>query len=164
MVAAALILVVVTIQRLAELLWAARNTDALLARGGYEVAPGQHAVIVVFHALWLTGLWLLAWTGEIRWGWLALFLLCQAARLWVLATLGRRWTTRIIVLPGETLVRRGPYRFLRHPNYAVVLLEILALPMVFGLAGFALVFSLLNAALLAWRIATENAALARAGR
>jgi len=88
--------------------------------------------------------------------------LLQIARFWVLATLGRRWTIRVIVVPGEKLVARGPYRWLRHPNYAVVAGEMAAVPLALGLPVFALVFSILNAAVLAVRIPAENAALAAA--
>ena len=94
------------------------------------------------------------------WGWLGVFVVLQGLRLWVLASLGPLWTTRIITLPGAPLVRRGPYRFLRHPNYAVVVAEIAVLPLVFGAWRIALVFSLLNLALLAWRIRVEQQALA----
>jgi methyltransferase len=89
------------------------------------------------------------------------FLLLQLLRVWILATLGTRWTTRILVLPGASLVQRGPYRFLAHPNYAVVVGEIAVLPLAFGLICYALVFSLLNAAVLTIRIRAENAALRR---
>jgi len=85
----------------------------------------------------------------------------ECARIWVLQTLGRRWTTRIIVVPGEQLVAKGPYRFLNHPNYAVVVAEIALLPLVFGLWRVALVFTILNAALLSIRIRAENKALGR---
>ena len=95
-------------------------------------------------------------------GWLALFALLQGLRLWVLATLGRRWTTRIIVWPDRPLVRRGPYRWLSHPNYAVVVAEIAVAPMVLGLGWMAALFSLLNAAVLSVRIRAENRALGRA--
>ena len=92
----------------------------------------------------------------------ALFIVAQVARFWVLLTLGRRWTIRIIVVPGERLVARGPYRFLRHPNYAVVTAEIALVPLALGLPIYALVFSILNAGVLAIRIPAENAALAAA--
>jgi methyltransferase len=92
--------------------------------------------------------------------WLAVFLMLQLLRVWVLATLKERWTTRIIVLPGAPLVHSGPYRFLNHPNYAIVIGEIAVLPLAFGLAYYALAFSLLNAAMLGVRIREENAALA----
>ena len=91
---------------------------------------------------------------------MAAFLALQAARVWVLATLGRYWTTRIITLPDAPLVRRGPYRFVRHPNYLIVAAEIAVLPLVFGAWQIALVFSILNLLLLSHRIRRENAALA----
>jgi methyltransferase len=109
-------------------------------------------------------LWWLAPAQPIRTAWLAAYLLVQLGRAWVLTTLGRRWTTRIIVLPGEPLVRRGPYRFVKHPNYWVVIAEIAILPLVFGLPLVALLVSLLNAAVLAIRIREENRALDRAQR
>jgi methyltransferase len=159
MTAAAIILALVTLQRLAELAIARRNTKALLARGAREHAPGHYPLIVAVHAAWLLSLWWLAPGKAIHWPLIGLFLLLQIGRLWVLATLGERWTTRIIVLPGEPLVRRGPYRFLKHPNYAIVVAEIAVLPLAFGLWQLALVFSLANAAVLAIRLAAENGAL-----
>jgi methyltransferase len=159
MTGAAIILALVTLQRLGELVIARRNTAGLLARGAYEVAPGHYPLIVAVHALWLLTLWWLAPGKPVIWPLIALFLLLQLARLWVLATLGARWTTRIIVLPGAPLVRSGPYRFLSHPNYAVVVAEIAVLPLAFGLWGVALVFSLLNAAVLLIRIRAEGRAL-----
>jgi len=155
------ILLLVTGERLAELVHARRNTSALLALGGRELAPGHYPLIVGLHALWLGGLWLLALNKQPDVAWLAVFAILQATRLWVLATLGRRWTTRIIVVPGETLVRNGPYRFMAHPNYAVVVGEIAVLPLVFGLWRYALVFSVLNALVLAIRVRAENAALSQ---
>jgi methyltransferase len=106
-------------------------------------------------------LWWLAPTQAIDAFWLALFVLLEIARIWVLATLGHRWTTRIIVLPDAPLVRRGAYRFVNHPNYWVVTGEIAVLPLVFGLWEVALVFTLLNAIVLAVRIRSENRALGR---
>jgi methyltransferase len=154
------ILLFVTLQRLGELVLARRNTARLLARGAYEVAPGHYPLIVLLHAAWLLGLWWLAFDAPVSWLWLAAFVVLQGLRVWVLLTLGDRWTTRIIVLPGTPLVSGGPYRLLSHPNYAVVVAEIAALPLVFGLTSYALVFSLLNAIVLAIRIRAENAALA----
>jgi len=104
-------------------------------------------------------MWALAYDRSVNLYFLALFVALQIARFWLLLTLGHRWTIRIIVVPGERLVARGPYRFLRHPNYAVVTGEIAAVPLALGLPIYALVFSLLNAAVLAIRIAAENAAL-----
>lgn len=161
---AALILGLVTAQRLGELVLARRNTRRLLAQGGYEVGAAHYPLIVALHAAWLVGLWYLAVyrapAGQgIDLRWLALFIGLQLGRLWVIASLGGRWTTRIIVLRGAPLVRRGPYRFLSHPNYWVVAGELLVLPLVFGLAGYGLVFTLLNAAVMWIRIRAEAAAL-----
>jgi len=159
MTPAAIILALVTAQRLGELWLARRNTHRLLARGGHEYAAGHYPLIVFLHAAWLAGLWLLARDAPLALPWLAVFLALQGLRIWIIATLGERWTTRIIVLPGEPLVRSGPFRFMAHPNYAVVAAEIAVLPLVFGLGWYALVFSLLNAAILTIRIRAENAAL-----
>lgn len=157
---AVLILGYVTAQRLLELVIARRNTARLLAEGAKEYGAGHYPAIIAVHAAWLAALWLLAYERQPDLFWLALYVLLQAARFWVLATLGPRWTTRIIIVPGETLVREGPYRYLDHPNYWVVIGEIVVLPLVFGFWDLALVFSLFNAAVLAWRIAAENRALA----
>jgi methyltransferase len=158
-IASVVVLAAVSLERLGELAWARRNTAQLLARGAVEQASGHYPLIVAMHAAWLAGLWFLAWDRPIQWVWLALFGLLQIGRLWVLATLKERWTTRIIIVPGQPLVRRGPYRLLDHPNYAVVVGEIAVLPLAFGLWGFALGFSLANAAILAVRVRAETAAL-----
>jgi len=156
------ILLFVTLQRAGELVLARRNTARLIARGAHEYAPGHYPLIVGLHAGWLVGLWWLAWDKPVQVGWLAAFAILQALRVWVLLTLRDRWTTRIIVIPGEPLVRRGPYRLVSHPNYMVVAAEIAVLPLVFGLPLYALAFSILNAVVLAIRIRAENEALARA--
>jgi len=153
------ILGLVTLSRLVELPMARANTCRLIAAGGHEVAPGHYPLIVALHAAWLAVLWWLAPGQPINLLLLALFGLVEVARIWVVQTLGPRWTTRIIVVPGETLVSRGPYKYLNHPNYAVVVAEIALLPLVFGLWRTAIIFSLLNAALLAIRIREENRAL-----
>ena len=159
MITAAILLGCVTAERLGELWLARRNTRALLERGAREVAPGHYPLIVALHALWLAGLWGFGLSGGVDPGWLAVFVGLQVLRVWVLLTLGRRWTTRIIVLPGVALVRAGAYRFMKHPNYAVVVGEIAVLPLCLGLPWYALVFSLANAAVLAIRIGAENVAL-----
>lgn len=159
MIGAVLLLSFVTAERLAELVLAQRNTARLLQRGAVEFSPYHYPLIVALHAVWLGGLWVLAWDRPLQWGWLALFVVLQILRVWVLATLGERWTTRIIVLPGVPLVRRGPYRFLNHPNYAVVVGEIAVLPLVFGMTWYAMAFSLMNAIVLFLRITAESAAL-----
>jgi methyltransferase len=153
------ILAYVTLERLAELVLARSNTKRLLANGAKEHGPGHYPFIVAVHVLWLGSLWLLATGRSPDMFWLAMYVILQAARLWVLATLGPRWTTRIIVLPGEDLVKEGPYRFVNHPNYWVVIGEIAVLPLVFGLPWVALIFTLLNAAVLAIRVREENRAL-----
>ena len=155
------ILLAVTLERLGELLLSARNTRRLLAQGAREHSPGHYPLIVAVHVLWLAALWWLAPRRPIDLLWLALFVIIEIGRIWVLASLGRRWTTRIIVLPGASFVHRGPYRFARHPNYIVVVAEIAVLPLVFGLWQVALIFSLMNAVALAIRIRAENAALGR---
>ena len=158
---AVLILALVTAERVTELFIAKRNTARQLSRGAKEFAPGHYPSIVALHAAWLAGLWLLASNRPIIWAWLILFAVLQLLRVWVLATLGDRWTTRIIVLPGAPLVKTGPYRFLSHPNYAVVVGEIAVLPLAFGLPWYALAFSILNGIALFIRITAENAALER---
>ncbi len=149
----------VILQRLAELAWAQRNTARLLARGAVEHGAAHYPAIVALHSAWIAAL---VWFGQnepLRWGWLALFALLQLGRIWILASLGPRWTTRIIVL-DEPLVVHGPFRLIRHPNYALVVAEIAVAPLVLGLWGVALVFSLANAVMLWVRIRAENRALA----
>ncbi len=158
MTPAALVLALVTFQRLGELVLARRNTRRLLARGAYEVGAAHYPLIVALHAAWLAGLWLLAWDAPVDASWLVVYLVLQGLRVWVLATLGPRWTTRIIVLPNAPLVRTGPFRFVSHPNYVVVAAEIAVLPLVFGLVWVAVLFSILNAAVLFVRIRAELAA------
>lgn len=153
------VLALVTMQRLGELMLARRNTRGLLRRGGIEIAAGHYLAIIACHTLWLATLWVLGWSRPVQLGWLGVFVLLQALRVWILATLGPRWTTRIIVVPGETLVARGPYRWIKHPNYAVVVGEIAVLPLAFGLPVVALAFTLFNAAVLYVRIRAENRAL-----
>ncbi len=165
MTLAGLILGLVTLQRLGELLLARHNTARLLAQGAHEVAAGHYPLIVILHGAWLAGLWYFAvheTAGSVNWTWLGVFVILQALRVWVIATLGPRWTTRIIVLPGAPLVASGPYRFVSHPNYCVVAAEILVLPLVFGLLWYGIVFSILNAVVLWIRIRAEAAALVRA--
>jgi methyltransferase len=153
------ILALVTLQRLGELWLSSRNTRRLLTQGAHEVGASHYPFIVAVHALWLLTLWWMAPEQPSDPFWLAIFVLIELARIWVLASIGRRWTTRIIVLPGAPLVRRGPFRFVDHPNYLVVIAEIAVLPLVFGLWQVAVIFSLLNAAVLTVRIREENRAL-----
>ena len=124
-----LILTLVTLQRVGELWLSNRNTKRLLKRGAHEVAPSHYPLIVAVHVLWLASLWWLAPGQPVNFFWLGAYVLLQVARIWVIRTLGERWTTRIIILPGAPLVTGGPYRVMRHPNYLAVMGE---------LAGFAL--------------------------
>src|SRR6185437_4770447 len=155
-----LVVGLVALERLAELLHAARNTRRLRALGAVEHGRGHYPFIVALHAAWLAALLVLAGDARLRPLPLALFAGLQLLRLWVIATLGPFWTTRILSLPTAPLVRRGPYRFLRHPNYLVVALELPLLLLAFGAWRAALAFGLTTPALLSWRIRTEEAALA----
>jgi len=155
------ILSLVTLQRLVELYIAHRNTKRLLASGGIEMGSNHYPFIVALHAVWLLGLWYLViyQAPAVSMPWIFAYLVLEAARGWIIAALGSRWTTRIIVVPGETLVADGPYRYFRHPNYMVVAGEIFILPMAFGLWWYALIFGVLNLAVLWWRIRAEDEAL-----
>ncbi len=148
-------------QRLAELALATRNTRRLRARGAVEAGAGHYPAIVALHIAWLAAM-LLAVVPETPASLplLAVFVALQAGRIWVIAALGERWTTRVIVLPGAPLVARGPYRYVKHPNYLIVCAEIAVVPLIFGAWWIALVFSVLNLAMLWHRIRIEDAALA----
>jgi methyltransferase len=156
---AEIILALVTLQRAGELVLARTNTRRLLAQGAVELSPQHYPLIVAVHTAWLVALWVFGRHQPVNVVALALYLLLQILRCWVLRTLGPRWTTRIIVLPGAPLVTSGPYRFLPHPNYAVVIGEIALLPLALHLPLIALVFTLLNAMALTLRIRAENRAL-----
>jgi methyltransferase len=155
----------VILQRAAELGVAASNTSRLRAQGAFEVDARSYPWFVVMHGAWLASLFLLVPAGTVpSWPLLAVFAVLQLGRVWVIATLGRRWTTRIIVKPGAPPVTSGPYRYLRHPNYAIVAAEIAVLPLAFGATAIALIFSAANLALVARRIAIEDRALAGSSR
>jgi methyltransferase len=157
-----IVILLVALQRLIELVYAERNTRRLRAAGAVEIASGHYPLFILLHGSWLAALLLFVPAdATVNVPLLCLFVLLQLARVWVVATLGRFWTTRIITLPGAPLVARGPYRFVRHPNYLVVVGEIAVLPLAFGAWQIALVYSILNAALLTWRIRAENVALAQ---
>jgi len=159
MTPAILFLTFLICQRLSELVIAQRNTRALLAQGAREVGAAHYPFMVLMHAGWIGALVVFGWQNPVSLPWLALFALLQVGRVWILASLGRRWTTRIIVTP-QPLIAKGPYRFMRHPNYALVVAEIIVAPMVLGLVWVAVVWTFLNAAMLFVRIKAENAALA----
>jgi methyltransferase len=156
---AEVLLGLVTAQRAAELVLSNRNTRRLKARGAFEVAPRHYPLMVAMHAAWLVSLFVFGHDQPLNVIALTVYLFLQILRFWVMRTLGARWTTRIIVLPGEPLVSAGPYRYLSHPNYAVVAGEIAVLPLVLGLPWVAVVFTMLNAGILFIRIRAENRAL-----
>jgi methyltransferase len=158
---AAAILIFVAAQRLAELIYASRNTARLKQRGAIEFGRGHYPLMVMLHAAWLGAIAVgLQRDASVRWLPFAAYALLQALRVWVIVTLGRFWTTRVMSVPAAPLVRSGPYRYFRHPNYLVVIGEIAALPLVFGQVRNALIFSIVHLLLIVWRIRVENAALA----
>jgi len=166
-----LLVAAVALERLAELVVSTRHARWAFSQGGVETGARHYPAMVVLHTgllvacvveVWLTGRPFAPWLG---WTMLALVVASQALRWWCVVTLGRQWNTRVIVVPGLSLVRRGPYRWLSHPNYVAVALEGLALPLVHSAWVTALVFTVLNALLLlAIRIPTEERALAGAAR
>jgi methyltransferase len=157
----AIAVTLVAAQRLAELAWSSRNLRRLRRRGAIEHGRSHYPLIVALHVLWLGSLLLLVPPATrpdpVV---LGLYLALQAVRVWAIASLGPYWTTRVLTVPDAPLVARGPYRLLRHPIYAVVIAEIALLPLAFGAWRIALVFSLGNLALLAWRVTVEERAIA----
>ena len=146
--------------RLAELAYARRNLTRLLARGGQEHGARHYPLFVLLHGSWLLALFFLVHEAKApSLALLAVFVALQAVRVWIIASLGPYWTTRIVTLPDAPLVRRGPYRFLRHPNYLLVAVEIPLLPFAFGAWDIAVLFGAANLALLAYRIRIEEAVL-----
>jgi methyltransferase len=159
---AIILLLFVAAQRLAELVLDRINTTALLAKGGMEFGARHYPLFIVLHSSWLLSLiaWTLLFTPQVNWVLFVIYGLLQAGRIWVLRTLGPYWTTRIISIPTAPLVTTGPYRYIKHPNYWIVVCEIALLPLVLGAWQISIVFSLLNAALLFHRIRIENRVLA----
>lgn len=158
------LLIYIMVQRLAELVYAGRNTRRLLSEGGEEFGADHYHWFIVLHSAWLAVIILLVdplrMLNPVL---LALFIGSQILRLWTLVSIGRWWTTRIISSPHFDRVRSGPYKYISHPNYLVVVLEIAIVPLLMGLPWAALIFTILNAALLRRRIAVENAVLAKRG-
>ncbi len=155
-----IVLAAVTAQRLVELWYSNATTRRLLVRGGVEVGAAHYPFFVLLHAAWLAAMAIFIPARTVpNWWLLGLYVALQPLRVWTIATLGQYWSTRIVTVPGAPLVRRGPYRFLRHPNYAIVCAEIAVLPLAFGAIEIAIVFSILNASLLSWRIRAEERAL-----
>jgi methyltransferase len=153
-------LLFVAVQRLGEFAWAGRNTRQLRRRGAVEADAAGYPLFVLVHGGWLAAMALLVPAATTpRWPFLALFGMAQLGRLWIIVSLGHFWTTRILTLPGTPLVKTGPYRWLRHPNYLVVAAEIALLPLAFGAVAIALAFSAINLLLIGRRIRIEERVL-----
>ena len=161
-----LLIVAVALERLAELVVSKRHQSWALARGGREYGFGHYPFMVVLHSGLLVACLIEAsfrdFIPALGWPMLAVVVLAQALRWWCITTLGPRWNTRVIVVPGLPLVRRGPYRWLHHPNYVAVVAEGVALPLVHTAWLTAVVFTVVNAGLLTVRLRCENAAMAEA--
>ena len=160
------IILAVALQRLGELLHSYLNTKQLLAKGGTEVGQSHYPVMIAIHTGWLVTMAAFAVLADtastadlIIWPLIGLYGLVQVGRFWVLYSLGRYWSTKVIDIPEAPLIRKGPYRWIKHPNYLIVVLEVALLPMALQMWGTALIFSILNAGILAWRIHLENQAL-----
>lgn len=158
MTLALLFLTYVIAERLIELPIARRNTKRLLAQGGVEHSPGHYPVIVAIHTGWILAMVWFGHDNPVNLIWLGVYAVLQILRVYILGTLGRRWTTRIIVVPGEEKVSRGPFALVPHPNYLLVVAEILVAPLVLGLWEVAAIFSALNAAVLIIRVSAEERA------
>lgn len=159
MIPAAVLLALLTVQRSSELLVSARNTKALIRSGASERARDQYPFMIALHATWLVSLWLLAWSREVGLWWIPLLALLQVGRFWTMRTLGSRWTTRIIIPRDAAPLVSGPYRFVRHPNYLIVAVELPCISLALGLAWHAALFGALNLAMLSWRIRAEDRGL-----
>lgn len=163
MLAYTLLIAAVAVERVAELVVSQRNLRWSRERGGVEFGAGHYPAMVVLHTALLAGCLVEAPHREflpaLGWPMLALVLGAQALRWWCIATLGRQWNTRVLVVPGARRVTAGPYRFVAHPNYVAVVVEGVALPLVHTAWITALMFTALNAALLRTRIACEERAL-----
>jgi len=162
-----LLIAAVACERVAELVVSNRNLAWSRSRGGIEFGAGHYPVMVILHTLLLVGclaevIWLhRPFLPALGWPMLAIVVAAQGLRWWCITTLGRQWNTRVVVVPGAPRVAGGPYRLIPHPNYVAVIAEGVALPLVHTAWITALVFTVLNAALLSTRISTENNALAR---
>lgn len=160
-----LLLVAVVLERLAELVVSQRNAKWSFAQGAKEVGQRHYLVMVILHTSLLVGCFLEPWALHrpflpwLGWPMVAIVALCQGLRWWCITSLGKRWNTRVIVLPHEPLVKLGPYRFLHHPNYVAVVVEGVALPLVHTAWLTAICFTVANAILLQVRIRVENSVL-----
>lgn len=155
-----LLLGLVVIQRVIELGWSERNRRELMKRRGREIGRAHYPLFILLHGTWLLAMFLFVQPGiPVHWAALGAFLLLQLLRVWTIASLGPFWTTRIITVDDQPLRRRGPYRLIRHPNYLIVAIEVPLLPWLLSLPSLAVLFGVLNLALLGWRIHVESVAL-----
>lgn len=153
--------ILILAQRGFEEIYSGNNTKRLLAEGAHEVGAQFYPVVAVTHLGWIASLFLLiSPNANITWPLLALYLLLQVVRYWIIASLGRYWTHRIITLDSAPIANQGPYKFIRHPNYAITLIETMLLPLAFGAWGLALIMTAIWAAVLHYKILLEDAALA----
>lgn len=158
--AAQIAALLILLQRGLEEFYSARNTARLVAAGGREAGRDYYPVVAITHLAWIAAIFLLIPSAApIIWPLLILYLLLQVVRYWVIATLGRYWTHRIITLPHAPIVHAGPYLYLRHPNYVVTIAETFLLPLVFGEASIAVIFGCVWSAVLYYKILLEDAAL-----
>ena len=156
-----LLVLVVGLQRLFELWYSRRNARRLVAEGAVELGREHYPLIVGLQVAWLLALAFGVGTGQpLLWPWLLVYLVLQFLRVWIIASLGRYWTTRVYHLPDRPLVHRGPYRWLKHPNYLVVVAEVVVLPLSLGAWWAAAIFGPLQSLLLLWRLRAEEPALA----
>lgn len=156
-----LLIGLIVLQRLIELAIARINTKRLLAEGAVEHGANHYPLIVLLHTAWLVSLVVFVPADAVlNPVLLAVFVILQLGRIWVLSSLGRYWTTRVITVPGRPLIKRGPFRLVRHPNYLIVQAELMVVPLIAGAWELAIVFGIANAFVLAWRIRVEEQALA----
>lgn len=150
----------IALQRCAELAYARHNTRRLLERGAREVGAEHYPLFIALHGMWLASqASLTSPSPPVHWHLIGVLVVLQVLRLWVISSLGPNWTTRIMTLDSAPLCRRGPYKWLRHPNYLIVAVEIPLVPLILGLPGIALVFGVINVMLLAFRVHVEAKAL-----
>ena len=149
-----------TLQRVVEFYIASRNTRKLLDKGGFAVGPPVHIAMFVLQVVWLGGLWYLCWGLLFDWTWISVYIALEAARGWIVAALGSRWTARIIVVPGEAFEDERPFNTFREPNYLFIAAELFILPTAYGLWWYGVLFAVAYAALVYWRWTGENKGLA----
>lgn len=154
-----IILSLATAQRIIEFTIAQRNTSKLIGLGGTTVGPNLQWLQIALQALWLIALWYFAYALEANWNWLFAYLGLEAVRGWIVAAMGSRWTSRIVVIPGQKFEDVRPFNTFREPNYVIIGLELFILPMAFGLWWLGALFVLAYGGLVYWRVVKENAAL-----